>query len=102
MLYHNQHGPICTTRTGRLIQVTVCELERDFKLWAQPETTSQRATPTGPRWDKGTGCTRHDTVVITTTTRTTRLGLKPRGPPLAPGGLTSYGLISLPGPSPHI
>lgn len=86
-----QHGPICTTHTGRLIQVTVCELDGilSFGPSQKPEASGP---PTGPRWNKGLHTTRQPP---------RRLRLKSRGPALA---LASPAMASfpLPGPSPHI
>ena len=109
MLYHSRHGPICTTHTGRLIQVTVCELDGILSFGPSPEATViQPATPTGPEMEQRNWLlllhtTRHDTTTTTTRRPSTRASTPGLGLGLGPlGGLTSYGLISLPGPSPHI
>ena len=72
MLYHSRHGPICTTHTGRLIQVTVCELDGILSFGPSPEATViQPATPTGPEMEQRNWLlllhtTRHDTTTTTT------------------------------------
>lgn len=102
---HN-YGPMCTTHTGRLIQVTVCELDGILSFGpSQKPPQSSRPHPPARRWNKGTGCccTRHDTTTTTTRRPSTRASTPGLGLGLGPlGGLTSYSLISLPGPSPHI
>lgn len=94
---HN-YGPMCTTHTGRLIQVTVCELDGILSFGPSAEATAiQPATPTGPEMEHTTRQPpRHDALRLEPRRPSLGLGLGPSG------GLTSYGLISLPGPSPHI
>lgn len=59
---HN-YGPICTTHTGRLIQVTVCELDGILSFGPSPEATAiQPATPTGPEMEqRNCAAAAHDT-----------------------------------------
>lgn len=58
---HN-YGPICTTHTGRLIQVTVCELDGILSFGpSQKPPRSSRPHPPARRWNKGTNWLLHTT-----------------------------------------
>lgn len=103
---HN-YGPICTTHTGRLIQVTVCELDGILSFGPSPEATAiQPATPTGPEMEQRNWLllhtTRHDTT--RQPPRHDALRLEPRRPALVLAlGLwvASPAMASFPCPGPR-
>lgn len=92
MLYHNMARCV-RQHTGRLIQVTVCELDGDFKLWAQ----ARGAQRTIHRPEIEQRDPQHDT----TTTTTPSIPLEPRGPYLGLGLLASPTVASFPCPGPR-
>lgn len=116
MPYHDMARYVRHT-AGRLIQVTVCELDDilSFGPSQEPGATSQKPADHPPARDrtKDKDCALDritTTITVATSTNTAPmvpssrvLNLEPRGPALALGlDLASRGLISLPGPSPHI